>query len=158
MTAAALAAVCVHCSLPIPNGRGGTYCCTGCEIVAGAIAIADLPSSRAYTELDDPAFQNLHVTRDPSGTAHVALYLEDLRCTACVWLVEGTPRSVPGVTEVRVDLGRSRADVSWDPASASLAQIAHHLDRIQGTQTNGIVTGLPAPAKDRRRCYTNGTA
>ena len=129
MRSSAAAALCAHCNLPVPGGRGA-YCCTGCEIVAGAIAIADLPSSRTYAELDDPVFQKLHVTHDPRGTSHAALYLEDLRCTACVWLVEGTPRRVPGVAEVRVDLGRSRADVSWDPAATSLAQIAHHLDRI----------------------------
>jgi len=37
---------------------------------------------------------------------------------------------VPGVIEVRVDLGRSRADVTWYPAVTSLAQIARHLDRV----------------------------
>ena len=59
--------------------------------------------------------------RSADGLAHAALYLEDLRCTACVWLVEATPRCVAGVREVRVDLGRSRADVTWDPATTSLA-------------------------------------
>jgi Cu2+-exporting ATPase len=144
VTAAVTAAACAHCTLPIPAGRVGEYCCTGCEIVAGAIAAHGLEqfyalreqaapattTSRTYAELDDPAFQRLHVTLDATGVAHAALYLEDLRCTACVWLVEATPRCVPGVGEVRVDLGRSRADVTWDPARTSLASIAHHLDRI----------------------------
>src|SRR6185503_15603829 len=61
---------------------------------------------------------------------HAALYVEDLRCTACVWLIEATPRCVAGVREMRVDLGRSRADLSWDPQTTSLAVIARHLDRI----------------------------
>src|SRR5690606_28374829 len=87
-------------------------------------------TTRTYAELDDPAFQKLHVTTDATGTARAALYLEDLRCTACVWLVEATPRCVPGVSEVRVDIGRSRADITWDPATTSLARVAHHLDRI----------------------------
>jgi Cu2+-exporting ATPase len=135
---------CHHCSLPVPAGQQSAFCCSGCEVVHGAIAANGLEQFYAlretleparttgcdYTELDDPAFQRLHVQSAADGTARAALYLEDLRCTACVWLVESSPRCLPGVSEVRVDLGRSRADVAWDPQVTSLAQIARHLDRI----------------------------
>jgi Cu2+-exporting ATPase len=83
-----------------------------------------------YAELDDPAFRRLHVRGGEDGRAHASLYLEDLRCAACVWLVESAPRCLPGVAEVRVDLGRSRADVAWDPAATSLAAVARYFDRI----------------------------
>jgi Cu2+-exporting ATPase len=143
VTVALAPASCLHCGLPVPAGRT-EFCCAGCEVVHDAIARNGLEQFYAlretaeparttahdYTELDDPAFQRLHVTATPGGEAHAALYLEDLRCTACVWLVESAPRCLPGVTEVRVDLGRSRADVVWDPAATSLAQIARYLDRI----------------------------
>jgi P-type Cu2+ transporter len=143
--AAAFASACSHCNLPIPAGRAGEFCCAGCEVVHGAIAQYGLDqfytlretndaqpahtSARSYGELDDPAFQHLHVSTE-GDRAHVALYVEDLRCTACVWLIESTPRCVAGVQDVRVDLGRSRADISWDPTQTSLAAIARHLDRI----------------------------
>ena len=134
---------CAHCGLPVPAGRD-TYCCSGCEIVAGAIAANGLeqfyalrerpePASstgRAYTELDDSAFQRVHVDLVAGGMAHAALYLEDLRCTACLWLVESAPRCVPGTVDVRVDLGRSRADVTWNPARTKLSTIARFLDRV----------------------------
>jgi len=139
-------ATCLHCSLPVPAGRRSAFCCAGCEVVHDAIAgygldqyyalrdaAAPAPAQTTaydYAELGDPAFQRLHVRTDPDGTAHTALYLEDLRCTACVWLVESAPRCLAGVTEVRVDLGRSRADVAWDPAATSLPVIARYLDRI----------------------------
>ncbi len=142
----ALSPACTHCGLPVPAGLDSSFCCTGCEVVHGAIAEYGLDkfyalrdaaeaqpartSSRSYGELDDPAFSRLHVTSDASGLAHAALYVEDLTCTACVWLIETTPRCVPGVQTVRVDLGRSRADVSWDPRTTSLAAVARHLDRI----------------------------
>jgi Cu2+-exporting ATPase len=150
---AAAPASCAHCELPIPSGQGGLYCCAACEIVARSLAATDAPdlyrpTSRTYAELDDPAFQTVHVTTDVQGTAHAALYLEDLRCTACVWLVEATPRCVPGVTQVRVDLGRSRADVSWDPSTTSLAAIAHHLDRIG--HASHPYRGLDRDAQRRR--------
>jgi Cu2+-exporting ATPase len=139
-------AACSHCGLPVPANRRSEFCCSGCEIVHGAIAEYGLDkfyairdatdaqpahtSDRSYRELDDAAFQRLHVRIDSAGQAHAALYVEDLRCTACVWLIEATPRCVEGVEDVRVDLGRSRADVVWDPATTSLAHIAKHLDRI----------------------------
>lgn len=136
-------APCLHCGLPVP-GLIGEFCCAGCEIVHRTIAANGLErfyalreqpaaahtTSHGYAELDDPAFERVHVRSDTAGDKHAALYLADLRCTACVWLVEATPRCIPGVREVRVDLGRSRADVTWDPATTSLAHIARHLDRI----------------------------
>ncbi|MBL0215316.1 MAG: heavy metal translocating P-type ATPase metal-binding domain-containing protein [Myxococcales bacterium] len=139
---------CAHCQLPVPVGRltegAVAYCCSGCEIVASAIAANGLTefyalrdtaapatsTGRAYTELDDPAFQRVHVQLAADGTARAALYLEDLRCTACVWLVESAPRCVPGTVEVRVDLGRSRADVTWDPGATQLSTIARFLDAV----------------------------
>jgi Cu2+-exporting ATPase len=130
----------------VPGSRDSDYCCAGCEVVHDAIAAYGLDqfyalreravarpshtSTHGYGELDDPAFQRLHVRTDATGEAHAALYVEDLRCTACVWLLEATPRCIPGALDVRVDLGRSRADVTWDPSRTSLAAIARHLDRI----------------------------
>jgi Cu2+-exporting ATPase len=158
-TMIAAPATCVHCGLAVPAGRTGrdaTFCCTGCEIVHDAIAQHGLEryytlrdaataeddrrpelapahtTTRSYAELDDAAFQRVHV-RAPDrrdGRASVALYLEDLRCTACVWLVESAPRCIPGLVDVRLDLGRARADVTWDPASCELSTIARHFDRL----------------------------
>ena len=145
--AAALALpACTHCGLPVPAGRGSVFCCAGCEVVHDAITAHGLDQFYAlrageppaparttahdYAELGDPAFQRLHVRADADGQAHASLYLEDLRCTACVWLVERAPRCLAGVADVRVDLGRSRADVTWDPAATSLPVIARYLDRI----------------------------
>lgn len=133
---------CSHCGLPIPAGRDDEFCCAGCEIVYGAIAehgldryyaLRETPAparttTRSYAELDDPAFERVHVQRD-GEVARTALYLEDLRCTACVWLVESAPQCVPGIREVRVDIGRGRADVAWDD-TVSLSAIARHFDRI----------------------------
>jgi P-type Cu2+ transporter len=135
---------CLHCKLPVPAGTGSPFCCAGCEVVYGAIAAHGLDqfyalreagtpahtTGHAYAELDDPAFHQLHVCVGPDGQARTSLYLEDLRCGACVWLVESAPRCVAGIATVRVDLGRSRADVTWDPAVTSLAVIARYLDHL----------------------------
>ncbi|MCE9578930.1 MAG: heavy metal translocating P-type ATPase [Deltaproteobacteria bacterium] len=141
-------AACAHCSLPIPAARltaGDRFCCNGCEIVHDALAAGGLTSyyglpdrqaraaqvtDRSYAELDDPAFQKSHVEQRPDGNCSTALYLEDLRCGACVWLLERTPRLVPGVLDVRIDLGRGRADVVFDPKRAQLSQVAKTIDHL----------------------------
>ena len=136
----AVARACTHCGLP----SQGVFCCTGCQVVHEAIARHGLEQFYAlrdqsapahttdhrYSELDDPAFERVHVRRLAEQRASAALYLEDLHCAACVWLVEATSRCVPGVVELRVDLGRGRTDVTWDPTAVSLSAIARHLDRL----------------------------
>ncbi|MCL4225544.1 MAG: cation-translocating P-type ATPase [Myxococcales bacterium] len=145
---------CAHCGLPVPAGRlaadpaaepARRFCCAGCEVVHDALrehgldgyyrVARDVPAparttDKSYAELDDPAFHRLHVRTRPDGLAETSLFLEDVRCTACVWLVERVPALCAGVVEIRLDLGRSRADVVFDPARASLAAVARQLDRL----------------------------
>ncbi|MEZ4362989.1 MAG: heavy metal translocating P-type ATPase metal-binding domain-containing protein [Kofleriaceae bacterium] len=121
------------------------YCCAGCQTVAEALRAGGLEqwydvagadrapartTGRKYEELDDPTFTARRVTTSEDGLAHTQLYLEDLRCTACVWLVERLPTIEPGVVEARVDLGRGLAEVAFDPRRAPLSRIAAALDRL----------------------------
>jgi Cu2+-exporting ATPase len=139
---------CAHCGAPVPAGRiagSASFCCAGCETVHDALLAGGLAdwyrlagddrraartTDRSYQELDDPAFHAAHVRHRDDGQAEVSLYLEELRCTACVWLVERLPAIAPGVAEVRLDLGRGRADVVFDPDAIGLSAIARRLDRL----------------------------
>lgn len=142
---------CAHChtaEATPPRGPiedGPWYCCAGCKTVAEALAQGGLTqwyelagderapartTSRKYEELDDPAFAERHVELREDGLAHTRLYLEDLRCTACVWLVERLPQLTPGVVEARVDLGRGLAEVTYDPQQVPLSQVGSALDRL----------------------------
>lgn len=137
------AVACAHCGTAVPMGRDDNFCCLGCSIVYAAIranglgrfyalrdtAVPATTSGSSYRELDDPAFARVHVTSQ-DGTCRAALYLEDLRCGACAWLVENTPACVSGTVDVRVDLGRGRADVTWRQGETTLSTIASHLDRL----------------------------
>ncbi|MGH8017293.1 MAG: heavy-metal-associated domain-containing protein [Opitutaceae bacterium] len=55
-------------------------------------------------------------------------------CAACATGIEASLRSVPGVRAARVDYGSKRADVVFDPAITSAAQLLASIDR----------TGFPA--------------
>jgi P-type Cu2+ transporter len=121
------------------------YCCSGCQTVAEALAQAGLSdwyqlageerapartTGRSYEELDDPCFAAEHVTVGADGLASTQLYLEDLRCTACVWLVERLPQLEAGVVEARVDLGRGLTELRFDPRRVSLSRVGRALDRL----------------------------
>jgi len=137
---------CAHCGLPAQAGFDDgelRFCCAGCRAVYHLLMDAGLeryyalrdgdsrpavPTERSYQELDDPRFQELHVEALADGTCSTDLYLEGVHCTACVWLVERMPSVVPGVVDSRLDLGRSRASIRWDPSQVSASEIAVALD------------------------------
>ncbi|MDQ7007181.1 MAG: heavy metal translocating P-type ATPase [Acidobacteriota bacterium] len=142
---------CTHCGLPVPaalveEGAERQFCCEGCRTVFAVIhehgldgyynlareAEAQQPrvTGRAYEEFDDPAFFALYCRRLDDSLAETELYLEGVHCAACVWLVEKVPQVMEGVLEVRLDLGRSRARVRWDPRRLSLSRVAGLLDSL----------------------------
>jgi len=142
---------CAHCGLPAPAvAEGPSFCCPGCRSVFALLQEAGLgdyyalrgsldaePSRRPaeeappalqarYAHLDDPAVAAAHDLRPGQAT----LALAGLHCAACVWVLERLPRLVPGVTAARVDYGRGRIDLRWDPAVARLSTIAAALHRL----------------------------
>jgi len=144
---------CDHCSLPVPAGLVEAnadlqFCCNGCRVAFEVIHEYGLdgyydiksrieapdqpaqPSGRGFAEFDDPAFHRLYCRSLPTGLATVELYLEGVHCAACVWLVEKLTVVVDGVAEVRLDLGRSLATVTWNPETTPLSQLATFLDSI----------------------------
>ncbi len=147
--AGAVDVACGHCRLPVPislrRQEGPSFCCQGCrtahEILRGAgfdqfyeLAGDELravrSTGRSYVELDDPAFHELNVHRRTDGYAEIALLLEGIHCAACIWLIESIPSALRGLREIRLDIGRARADVTFDPDAVSLSIIARFLDSL----------------------------
>ncbi len=144
---------CTHCGLPVPRGlvvedAGEQFCCNGCRTVYEVIhrhgleqyyevarTVGEEPRSaggggRSYEEYDDPAFMELYCPPAGGDLRRVELYLEGVHCAACVWLVEKVPLAVPGVHEARLDIGRSVASITWNPADTPLSNIARFIDSL----------------------------
>lgn len=141
---------CDHCGLPVPlglfqEGQPRQFCCQGCRVVFETIQESGLgrfydlardapdripgrTTGRAYDEFDDPAFQGLYQVQASAELARLDLYLEGVHCAACVWLVERLPRVLAGVVDARLDLRRSVARVTFDPAQVALSRVARTLD------------------------------
>lgn len=142
---------CAHCGLPAPAvAAGPSFCCPGCRSVHALLHEAGLgdyyalrgsldatptqrPADEAplalqarYTHLDDPAVAAAHDLSPGQAT----LALAGLHCAACVWVLERLPRLVPGVTAARVDYGRARIHLAWDPAVTRLSTVAAALHRL----------------------------
>ncbi len=137
-----VAADCVHCGLPVPRSRSDDFCCDGCQTVFEVIHGAGLGryyrereivpkepavvADRGFGELDDPRFL-AESTRAVGELREVELWLENLHCPACVWLVERLGRVVPAVASARVDLSHGTVRLLWDPAEAPLSRVAQGL-------------------------------
>lgn len=152
-TGGAAAAACAHCTLPVPEGlldpsREQQFCCHGCQtaysIIHGcgldayyrlrrATESSSAPartSEKRYAEFDDPAFAALYIRPLAGGLLRTELLLENVHCSACVWLLERLPAVLPGVAEARLDFRRSAITIAWEPASVPLSAVARMLDSL----------------------------
>ena len=141
---------CAHCGLEVPTGvveesAMRQFCCAGCRTAfailheGGLDRYYDLserrnepvrPTGRSYEEFDHPAFTELYVKALNNGLAEVELYLEGVHCASCVWLVERVPLVLPGVMRAELEVRRSLARVTWNPALVRLSRVARMLDSL----------------------------
>src|SRR5687767_3012695 len=148
--------LCWHCGEPLlativhasVGGEDRAMCCHGCRAAAEWIeqlGLADYYSLRtqpaAKPVLADAADRDgrrawqrdelaRHVVRDLSdGRRETMLFVEDVRCTACVWLIERALQSLPGVASVQVNALARRARITWVEERVSLSQILERLAR-----------------------------
>ncbi|MCG3172616.1 MAG: putative copper-importing P-type ATPase A [Myxococcota bacterium] len=146
--------LCLHCGTPVPrglvnNGAPARFCCSACETVygilreggleryydlvresGGACPVSPRSQGRGYEDFDDPGFIERYVRASKTGAPQVRLYLENIHCAACLWLLERIRRVEPGILSIRVDLPRSMAEVTWDDRRVTLSAIARLLDKI----------------------------
>jgi Cu2+-exporting ATPase len=144
---------CAHCGLAVPasllrEGEKAQFCCAGCRQVytlvrewgfdqyyrlvdqqQGVLEPARV-TGRSFEDFDDDRLQAEATETIGTDRRRTRLYLEGVHCAACVWLVEKLPAAIPGVDEVRLNLGNAVAEVTWRPAHTRLSSIARALDRL----------------------------
>jgi Cu2+-exporting ATPase len=151
-------ACCLHCGLDIPpgprlfatlQGEQVPVCCVGCRAVAEMLENSGLgdwyarregPSGRAASlpnevlerivHLETQALEDAFVDSVDSGRSKVELLVDDLRCAACVWVIEEHLGSLSGVDSVRVRLASRRVEVVWDADRLRLRQLIERLAEI----------------------------
>ena len=151
--ASAAAVACAHCGLAVPaslvrEGEPQQFCCSGCEQVyrvvrewgfdqyyrlvdqqQGSLEPARV-TGRSFDDFDDPRQQAEATEVAGPDRFRTRLYLEGVHCAACVWLVERLPSVLPGVDEVRLNIGSAVAEVTWRPGRTRLSAVGRALDRL----------------------------
>lgn len=146
---------CPHCGGAVrAEDADAPFCCSGCR--AAHALVHDLGLSDYYrlrTEATVPASTEEHAftwleplveaaTRGAKdGIAHLALDVQNIRCAACVWLLEKLFHAREGAVRIVVNPGRGTLDLYW---RAGVFPVAEYL---QDAARFGYLT---APAGARR--------
>lgn len=143
---------CYHCGEEIPKGvkiqaEEKGFCCQGCLNVYDLLQRKNLC---AYYEIDEqPGINSNFKIRDgkfdfllqnniaeklihfkTSNQHHVKLYLPQMHCASCVWLLERISEFDEGVLSSRVNFLKKEITVIFNPDKTNLKNIAEALSRI----------------------------
>lgn len=145
---------CYHCHEPVPRGfdlsvviddQPRAMCCHGCAAVAGMLSgnqleqfyqLRDAAAARPdvkeldwWRAFDDPVLLGQLADRD-GPHYRLAVNVNNLRCAACVWLLESCLRRLPGVAHLVVNYATGQGELSWDPARIALSTILIEADKL----------------------------
>ena len=168
-------ALCRHCGLEVPpgpklfatiNGQRSLMCCVGCRAVAEMLEESGLgewyarresPTGQAaalpeevlgkVAHLETQALEDEFVYSNQDGYSEVHLLVDDLRCAACVWVIERHLGELEGVKSVRVLLASHRVFVSWQEDHLRLRDVIERLAEIGFA----AVPDCPGAESDRDR-------
>lgn len=148
---------CYHCRSLMPtataltlevDGQTRLLCCSGCVAAVQFINALDLQSYYDFRDKCAPvAGLTAHATSAaqtlpelafadateelPDGRWALRLLIPDLRCAACVWLLEQVLSRQPGIEQVQVSFASRRMRVEFDPAQGlSVPGIAQLVQRL----------------------------
>ena len=143
--------LCFHCHSPVPrgapvsveiDGQEQPLCCPACLAAVQFIRELNLESYYSYREqcgVDGAADMNAlppeverlesTVQTLASGQRQLSLLVPDLRCVACVWLLEQVLGRLEGTAEVTVNYATRRLRIVYDP-SLSVAEIASRVSSL----------------------------
>ncbi len=142
---------CDHCHLEFSKDvmiKDGEhyFCCNGCQGVYHLLSDEGLdsfydkakgvkltPPTQQYEDsknFDSPAFYDKFVKIDENGFARVALVIEGIHCSACVWLNEKALQKMDGIIEANINYTNNKATIVWDDDIVKLSQIVDMIRAI----------------------------
>ncbi len=150
---------CYHCSQPVMSDTPwrttlgdapAVFCCAGCQALAETIhsggfghiyrsqarfatpldAAAKSEAQRRWLAYDAPELMAQFTRPVTEDVVECTLSVEQLRCAACVWLIEQTVEKLPGVQSVQVNFATQRAAIRWKPGTARLSDLLREMAAI----------------------------
>ena len=141
------ATTCYHCGEACDHSivdEEKYFCCEGCKFVYGLLKengmcnyyeLSNTPgikvkgkfSSERFAYLDnEEVVQKLLRFRDEKQ-AHLNLYLPQMHCASCIWLLENLHAIQPGIIQSTTNFGQKEIFISYDPAQTSLRKVVELL-------------------------------
>lgn len=141
---------CAHCGqechLTGTQTQGRSFCCAGCSQVyqlihqcelgefyklhEGIAAKSRLPSQMEFDYLRDPEIRRRFINFENNSHYKVSLFIPNIHCAACVYLLERLQRFHPEIMEARVDYLRKELQLKVAKPGADLPELARLLVRI----------------------------
>jgi Cu2+-exporting ATPase len=145
---------CFHCSEALPSDNPHRFaasiandihyfCCPAC--IAVADTIQNLGLGQYYRQRDNkpqgPADNNsttlqfsdvdlLTLPTDSEGFCETQLFIPDIHCASCCWLIEQRLQQLAGVTKANAQLNSHKLSIRWDTSRLPLSKIFHALHEI----------------------------
>lgn len=141
---------CAHCGDKIHNNpvqeNDKTFCCKGCATVFNVLHqhgmdayynFQDKPGISKknakevnYDYLEVQEIQQQVYKYQEGNIAVIAIFLPQIHCSACIWLLENLYVFSNGIQESRVDFLRKVATIRFDTSIISLKELAYLLAKI----------------------------
>ncbi len=145
---------CDHCHLEFPqealireeiDGSAKYFCCKGCQGVYHLLSSEGLddfyekvgdtklnPAKEISSDLEKynhEGFTKKYI-KEVDGLYEIALIIEGIHCSACVWLNEKVLYKTEGIIEAEINYTNHKAKIVWDPAVIKLSNILLKIQSI----------------------------
>ena len=141
---------CFHCGDRV-IGKGilfddHEFCCQGCKSVyqllnendlgnfykleAGAGAKPSSSNQHKYAFLDVESIRTKFIDYQDDLTARVTLFLPQIHCSSCIYLLEHISKIEPAILNCQVNFAKREAAIVFDHTKISLAELSTLLDKI----------------------------
>ncbi len=147
---------CSHCHLEFDKSvmiedNGHYFCCNGCQGVFHLLSDEGLdsfyekvgkttltPPTQQYEDsanFNATAFYDKFVKVNSNGFNEVALIIEGIHCSACVWLNEKALHKMDGVIEANINYTNNKAVIVW---SDDIVKLSGIIDMIRAIGYNAF--------------------
>lgn len=152
------------------------FCCEGCSMVYGILQQSDMCDYYAITLnpgmsqrrpvrqnrflfLDDEKVRRSLISFSNEEQSFVTLYLPQIHCSSCLWLLENLHRIQPAVISSKVNFPTKEVEVFFDHHSFSLRQLAELLTSVGYEPYISLrQSGAKKPGTDMSKLYKLGVA
>ena len=113
-----------------------------------------------YAFLDDLEIQKKLIQFSNSAHSHITLYLPQIHCSSCLWLLENIHKVNAGIVSSRVNFTKKEVFIVFDNANTSLRKVVETLDNI-GYEPYLSLNEISSDSKlktDKTRWYKIGVA